>query len=794
MVAAAAFPAVAMSGLVAKTSADSFEKLPVELKFLPPPEMSYLYAKDGSGKDVLLTQFFEENRRNIPLPQMGKLVPQAIVAAEDSRFYQHHGVDLKGVARSLVANRSAGEVQQGASTLTMQYVRQALTYSAKTPEEIKAVTDDTAARKLREMRYAMALEKELPKEKILENYLNIAYYGHNAYGIFAASYTYFSKHPQNLTLPEAAMLAGLVQAPSAYDPVKNDKDAAKERRDYVIGRMAHMKYVSQADADQARQLPITLNNNGAFSNECVSATRDTGFFCDYFKDWWKRQETLGKDANEREDRLRRGGYKIYTTLDLDAHQAAVREAAKLESVNSPYALGMAVVEPGTGRVKSLAVNRKYSTNQTKNGPHSDPKLRKQGVKSNYPNTVNPLLGGGSLPGYQAGSTFKMFTMIAALEAGLPLTYQLYSPYRYETNFKTPGDGCNDHWCPKNHGQSVQGNYNMYGAFGFSVNTYFAQLIQQVRPAKVLDVTKRLGLEYRQKEELKRLNNPGQLNQMGSFTLGVTDNTPLEMANAYATLAADGMYCEPLPVVQILDVKGQKVQGVADPKCEQRIRKDIAEAATDAARCPVADKPLGGACGAPSTAGDVGRAIEHPFAGKTGTTDSNRSAWFIGFTRNLAGAAFIADPDYRPHEVTNAQHDKPKKLFASALRKAIDKLPRRDFAKPPPGMINGDMRAVPNVVCNAVDKASSDLTAAGFDPYVVPDRVNSRCREGTVARVEPGRKAPKGSQVSLYVSNGIAPPPPSPTTGPSLPGRPPGCKPPRCRPGWPPGDNDVLPGG
>ncbi|HTJ34685.1 MAG TPA: biosynthetic peptidoglycan transglycosylase, partial [Dactylosporangium sp.] len=232
VVAAAAFPAVAMSGLAAKAGSDTFENLPTDLSVLPSPQISYVFASDGK---TLLAMMYDENRRDVKIDDVADVMTKAIVAAEDNRFYEHRGVDVKGVARAFVANQNAGgQTEQGASTLTMQYVRQALAYSAKTPQEVVDATDKTPTRKLKEMKYAIDLEKKLNKREILEKYLNIAAYGHGAYGIYAASHVYFAKDPKDLTLPEAALIAGLVKAPGTNDPATADGlPRALDRQKYV---------------------------------------------------------------------------------------------------------------------------------------------------------------------------------------------------------------------------------------------------------------------------------------------------------------------------------------------------------------------------------------------------------------------------------------------------------------------------------------------------------------------------------------------------------------------------------
>src|SRR5215469_9445791 len=251
-----AYPVAAAVGFVAKAGAVGYTDMPDNLTITTPPETSYLYAADGK---TLITSFYEENRQYALLSQISPLIQQAIVAAEDSRFYQHHGVDIKGTLRAFVANQQAGGVAQGASTLTMQFVRNELRDSAQTPQEAVDATAQSPTRKVREMKLAVNLERKMSKAQILEGYLNIAYFGHRAYGISAASDVYFSTTPANLTLPEAAMIAGLVQAPSAYDPASSDQKAALQRRNYVLDRMQDLGYISAAEADAAKATPITLN-------------------------------------------------------------------------------------------------------------------------------------------------------------------------------------------------------------------------------------------------------------------------------------------------------------------------------------------------------------------------------------------------------------------------------------------------------------------------------------------------------------------------------------------------------
>ncbi len=470
-------------GSMINSETKTFLAMEEELGELKPAQATYIYAADNA---TLLTMFYEEYRKEVGLTQVSPFLVDAIVAAEDSRFYQHNGVDIYGLARAFVANRQAGEVSQGGSTITMQLVRMALRDGALTPEDVLDATEQSNARKLREVRLAMALEKHVSKQTILERYLNGAYFGHRAYGAYAAAKVYFSKEPQDLTLAEAATLAGLVKAPTDYDPATNDSTAAKDRRDYVLREMAEQGFVSPEDVAVAQQEPVRLKVYEP-QNDCQGVGAEVNnyaYFCDFFKAWWAAQPEFGADEAERLSTLKRGGYRIVTSIDPKLQSLAVKRVLEKEQMNSSYAHGVTMIEPGTGQVKAMAVNRIYSVDQSTNGPSSVPGATRPG---SYPNTVAPLLGGGDIPGYQAGSTFKMFTMLAALEAGMPLTTAYHSPQQLVSQYVAePGPAvCGGRWCPQNASAAMTGLQTMWSGFGKSVNTYFVQLEQAVGADKVV---------------------------------------------------------------------------------------------------------------------------------------------------------------------------------------------------------------------------------------------------------------------------------------------------------------------
>ncbi len=770
VVAAAAFPAVAMSGLAAKAGAETFEKLPSELTVKQAPQISYVYASDGK---TMLATMYDENRRDVPLKDISPTMQKAIIAAEDHAFYEHNGVDMKGVLRAFLANKQAGATQQGASTLTMQYVRQMIAYSATHPQDVISATEDTSARKLREMKYALQISADMSKDEILEGYLNIAPFGNGAYGVFAASQVYFGKHPKDLSIDEAAMLAGLVKAPSEFDPTtKSGYPQAVDRRDYVIDNMAKIGAITATEATAAKAVKLVVKDKRT-PNGCVATSKNHwGFFCDYFYRWWMDQEAFGPTTYDRERQLKSGGYTIVTTLDPQTQEAAKKAVERNVKTGRKEALMVAAIEPGTGRVRALATNRNYKLddpNNPKNKISTNPAKAKKGLKGSYPNTTNPLItGGGDILGYQAGSTFKMFTLVAALENGYPLEYTINAPKVYHsTHFKaqygSPAACANtDRYCPRNAVDSMAGVHNMWGAFGRSVNTYFVPLAERVGNAKVVDAAQRLGIKFREPEDANRAKTKEMADGWGAFTLGVSLTTPLDLANAYATLAADGKFCEPTPVQQILDPKGEKLD-IANPQCEQRFKPDVARAAIDAGRCPVGDHSSASRCTG-GTAGGVRSAVGKPVAGKTGTTDSEKTASLVVTAKQLSVAGILADPDWAETSQTMSHWDVNPAVYET-LRDALKGKPSLEFTAPSGKIVEGDQRYIPEVKCLSVDTARSRIQGAGFEVEVDHTSVDSTCPAGTVAGTNPSGRTIKGGVVIIQRSNGKgARPSPSATSG------------------------------
>ncbi len=764
VVAAAAFPAAAMSGLAAKAGGEGFAKLPSELKDFSSPQITRIFASDNKTQIAVM---YDEFRSDVPLKEISPYMQQAIVASEDREFFHHNGVDLKGVARAFVNNNQGGS-KQGASTLTMQYVRMSLAYSATNPQEVVDATKDTPQRKINEMKYALQVEKELTKQQILERYLNIAPFGNQAYGVYAASQVYFNKKPKDLTIPEAALLAGMVKAPTSYNPTTaSGYPQAVQRRQYVLDSMVTTGAITQAQSVEAVKVKVPKTVHPV-SPGCVNVAKNYwGFYCDYFYRWWLSQEAFGATSYDRERRLKSGGYRVVTAMDVNAQAAARSRISAQISDTDQNALLLAGVEPGTGRVRELAANRKFKLDDAthpQNKINSDPKKAAKKVRGTYPNTTNPLLsGGGDITGYQAGSVFKMFTMVAALEKGYPLATSINALDTYKSGYiieqGSPAACPGTHfYCPQNAGHEA-GVYNMWGGFGKSVNTFFVPLEERVGAENVVDVAKRFGVKFRAQNDAITANNKNSAHQWGAFTLGVSASTPLDMANAYATLAGDGKYCDPTPITQISTQDGQNID-VGKPHCVQATSKDVARAALDAARCPVGDRAqLGNCVGA--TAPGVHGIVGHPVFGKTGTTDKDKTAALIVGTTSIVVAGYLVNPDWADHN-DKEKHQTVNPAVWNTVADFMRGKPSVQFPKPDDTKIGqGDQRTIPDVTCKSIDDAKSRLRNAGFAPSV-GGPVDSPCPAGTAAGTSPDGQTIKGGFVLIQPSNGKGGGNPDPT--------------------------------
>jgi len=604
--AAMVLPVAAATGLLTRGAIDSFESLPSQLDAPDLPERSVILAADGS---VMATIYYQ-NRVEVPLGAVSPVMRQAIVAVEDARFLEHPGIDLRGTMRAIVANSTQSGSTQGGSTITQQYVKNLLIASATNEEELEAARARTPSRKLREIRYALQLERRYTKEEILERYLNIVYFGAGAYGVEAAARRYFSKPAAELDLVESATLAGIVQQPTAFDPTRNP-DLAEKRRNLVLGEMAEAGFITPVQASAASRVAIEdILDPSIQPNGCTSSYAP--YFCDFVIRMIKADVAFGETLVEREALLRRGGLTIRTTLDPDVQDAAMKSVTSYIPAKDPSqrAAAITLVEPGTGNVIAMAQNRDWG-------------LKGRG-KTTYNYNVDQGFGGTI--GMQAGSTFKVFTLAAALEQGFSPTEGIDSPNpKTFENFVNCTDGTPfDPVTVRNSGSA--GFFNMFQATAFSTNTYFVTLAERFGLCRQAEIAEEMGV---------RLATGDPLLRVPTFSLGTMEVSPLSMAGAYAAFANHGTYCQPRVVLEIKDRYGNNLD-VPDPRCREVISRNVADAVTGVLTS-VIDGPFNGRTGAAMSLPD------RPAAGKTGSTNENAAIWFAGFTPQVAAAVWVGDP-------------------------------------------------------------------------------------------------------------------------------------------------------
>ena len=661
-----------------------FPPLPRDLG--EPSVRSVVLARDGS----VLATLHVENRKVVPLSQIPRHVQDAVLATEDADFYTHPGVNWRAVLRAALGNLRAGAVTSGASTITQQVVKNVVTGN-----------EVTLRRKVREAAYAVELEKRMDKRAILELYLNEAYFANGVYGIATAAEYYFGKDIGDLGVAEAALLAGMIRAPERNDP-RDYPDRARARRDIVLSQMADEGFLPRAEADRLRATPMVLD---------IHPLEDTQnpFFVDYVRHLLKQEEALGPDVQARDRAVLRGGLAIHTTLDprlQDIAQEVIRET--LDRGGDPLA-ALSTVDPRTGEILALGF-----------GP-------KEYGKGEDQTEVNPAVPGLGSGGRQAGSAFKAFQIVAALEEGISPGYSYNAGSEYQ--WKPPK--CSSHKVG-NYADASQGVLDMAAATAVSSNTYFARLVDLTGPDKLVEVAQRMGIT-------------SELPAVCSLVLGAGEVYPLDMASAFGVLANQGVRCPPFAISRIEDREGRMVLR-NEPRCDRVVEKGVAARATALLRGPIEN-------GTASRNGRIGR----PAAGKTGTTNDYRNAWFTGYIPQLSTAVWVG------HELNEPMLGHPScprgmtggcvpaLVWSRFMKRAVDALDLPVEPFPPAPAI--PTATVPSVVGMSEAAATEKLEEAGFN--VVTEQVTDHRKAGTVVTQDPpgGGSAPKGGIVSIGVSDG-----------------------------------------
>lgn len=757
LVAAMMTPILAVAGVTANSTITLFESLPDYLEITPLQQKTELYAKRGD-KEEKIAEFYSQNRVEVPLDQMSPYLQDAVIATEDPRFYEHGGVDVMSATRAVLES-VVSDSGSGASTITMQYVRnqrvqaaEAILDPVERQQAFNEATERSAGRKLQEMRLAIGVEKQYSKDQILEGYLNIALFGGQIYGVESAAQYYFGKPAKDLTLAEAALIGGMVQEPNAFriDDEENIP-AATDRRNYVLRRMYEEGKIKKDEYEQARDSAIEPKITPA-RHGCMNATNNTQFFCDYVRKVIENDPAFGATYEERLFNFQSKGYQIHTTLDLELQDQVTNVLNQYVPKSVDYMkLGAAVsaVEPGTGRILAMAQNKDFDeTSEAAKNPNA--------TSVNY----NADKKYGQSGGFPAGSTYKVFTLANWIQSGHSVNETVNARNRVfdQANFQ---DSCGKDapygggWDVNNDGNQRFGTVSAVQATTQSINTAYAAMAEQLDQCVTRDIAVGMGAHRADGQE------------SGSYPsdiLGTNEIAPMSMATAYAGFANQGESCSPVAIESISLRDGTEI-APPESKCKQVISKDVANAVNYVLK-QVTTSGF-------STASNPGMG---PLIGKTGTTDNARDTWSIMSSTGISLAVWVGNTD-KQYMYTDDAGDKHYDWVSlynvgfngvsgtqarhyiahDILAYAIPKYGAEDWPEPNPEALQTPKANVPDVTGMSIEAATTALEEAGF-AVSVGSSVDSSQPANTVAKTSPAANTsvPKGSEVTISPSNGRKP--------------------------------------
>lgn len=633
-----------------------------DVENVQPAASSQIYDVHGN---LLTTVHSTENRLPVPISEVPKSLQNAFVATEDARFYSHHGIDPVGILRAVWVNIARSGVSEGGSTITQQLARNAFLSQ-----------DRTLKRKVSEALLALRIEQRYTKQEILEMYMNQIYFGQGAYGVQAASKVYFGKDVQDLSLAQASILAGLPQSPNYFSPF-NDLEASKKRQAIVLGQMVKYNYITQAQADEAKEADLEL-----IAKQDATASTDTN--ASYFINYVIAQvsEKYGDDA------IYKDGLKIYTTIDMDAQNAAVRAMGDLPTF---YTDQNGLQQPQGALV---AVN-----------PHNGYIVAMVGGRG------NDSFNRATQATRQPGSSFKPFVYLAAIQQGMtPGTIIDDSPVDFNG------------WKPQNYERSYFGQVPLRYALQHSLNVATVKLADDIGMRKILNLAKDMGIRSLTDSD----NNLAAA--LGGLTHGVS---PIEMATAYSVLANGGLKINPTAITKIIDRNGQVLEEFSVDE------KRVIEEKDAAIITSMLESVIQG-----GTGGNA--AIGRPAAGKTGTTDDSKDAWFVGYTPDLVAAVWMGD-DFGVETLNGTTGGTiPAMIWHDFMNQALANTPVSDFNVPASAqsIINQGYRAVAKKTPK--EEAKKDSKDEKSDEKV--DSKDSKDSEETVNE-EPAPKEEKSSKKS-----------------------------------------------
>ena len=758
LVTAAVTPALAVTGMAANNSITMFENLPGYLEIDELAEKSTVYAM-VDGRPSAMASFFDENREEVAWDYISQYLKDAAIAGEDPRFYDHGGVDIQGTVRGALKTVIGGDTQ-GGSSITQQYVKNVLInngVSEATTEEEKqaayeAATEVSAERKLKEIRYAITLEKKYSKDEILLGYLNIAHFGGRVYGVQAAAQYYFGTNARDLTLAQAASLIAIVNHPEKFrlDYPNSEANGAasvdaagnpvpyaanKDRRDYILGEMLKEKKITQEEHDAAIAEPVTPAITEP-STGCVSA-KGHAFFCDYVA--WeiknKFDDESTPDVNEGREMLQKGGLDIYTTLDLGLQNEAINALNdNVPKVAEGVDIGGTVVsvEVGTGRILAMAQNKDYS---------NDPAVLESGRNYTAVNYNSDIDYGGS-SGFQPGSTYKVFTLAEWLKEGHALNEAVDSRRRDNWGQFTnscEGNMSGDGWNPRNDGGEGGGYWSAVQNTVNSYNTGFVAMAKELDLCGIAKTAESLGVHRADYQPLS---------QFPSAVLGTNEVAPLSMATAFAGIAGNGVACTPIAIDKITNAKGEEI---APPKseCTQALTPDVAAGTAYAMQRVMSDGT--GQSSAYRTEPWV------PMIGKTGTTDNAEATWMSGASSkvstvvgvfNVTGHVNLRDTYFDSGQAAQLRHQ----IWPRVMSYANAKYGGDPFPEPKGSLLNAPQVSVPDVIGLSPEAAQQALESAGFG-WRMDGEVDSSQPAGTIGAQSPSGTAGRGAIISLQVSRG-----------------------------------------
>jgi membrane peptidoglycan carboxypeptidase len=765
LITATVTPAIAVSGYAASNAISMFDNMPNYLKIEKLMLPTRLYKKNADDKYVLMAQFYDQNRIPVTYDKVAPVMYDAILSSEDKNFYTHGGVDLLGTVKALAGN-ATGASTRGGSTITQQYVKNVLQQNCERKAVDQAGVDKCYAestvnsgeagyqRKIQEMRYAIQLEKEYEKNDILLGYLNIASFGGSVYGIGAAANYYFDTTAAKLTIAQAATIAGMVQEPNslridkkkgsittkAGDLINSKEDGysvTKKRRDYVLSRMYADDKITKAEYEEAKDSPIKPKINQR--EQGCKLAKGAEFYCEYVRSIVLSDKAFGEESEDRIAALRRGGLKIYTTLDYDLQKAANSAISIVPAKRSDMNLGASgvQVEVGTGRVLSMVQNRGYSAVGTGDNEKT--------TAVNY--NVRSANGGG---GHNAGSTYKIFSLINWLQEGHSVNEFLNGRVGGDKTILTSCDGGTqkvpvDNSQQPGHVGNFERNpgYNgsIYNFTKDSLNSGFLAMAEKISVCSTNKVAGQLGVAHGNGDVIADGNNAPY------DVLGSVDVAPIDMAQAYASVASNGMLCESKVIDRVVDADGEE-QPIPDTKCERALSEAVAS--TTAYTLQAVMQGNGTGSGARTFDGTpiFGKTGIHQFehTWMDGSSSEVTTVVWVGNVKGFAKLDTKYEAGYRLSRIRNS-------IWPNMQRAANAKYGGKAFPKPDSDLIKRVYVDLPSVIGMTVEEATRTLRAEGFS-VTVGDPVDATEAAGTIVEQSPGAgRVAGGTTVTISPSNG-----------------------------------------